>query len=354
MTNLEHNIQSVNELSKVPQLSEDHISKLNSILNTILNSETMIKGSFENESISCFVLKSIQSTTLDKMNIIEPYVNEYLNSSSYESFVLEMDLTKSQFDLVLNKNLLKYNLDKLDIKINKKFFTNFIKFLHKNKLNLIDMVGIKYLDKIGKFNGNLKNLIDALRLILLAIKSKEEIIELDEVTSLLTDYNCFEPNLFDIQLELINDENLTNLVKKKIQPISVDRTLSTCTDVKELIEEYRHTLGEKDVEIFSKLKQLDPQLKCLLFSCASKLNKSNDLEQKQAKISDFIALKIEENLINNSMRNFPIKRKLDEKWQNFEPNIYDPVYMLPNLYDLLDFGKLKLTFIFLQIFFSNF
>ncbi|RNA27972.1 hypothetical protein BpHYR1_036925 [Brachionus plicatilis] len=328
MTNLEHNVHTVNELSKDSSLTENQVSKLNYIMTTIMKSETTIKGSFGNEAISQFVIKSVQATSLDRASIIEPYVSEFLNSNEYESFVLELDLTKSQFDAVLQKIIHKYDLNKIDTKINKKFF--------KNKSNLIDSVGIKYLDKIGKFDGDLKNLMDSFRLILLAIKSKEELLS-DEVTDLLSDGRCFESKLFDLQLKLINDENLTNLVTKKVQPLISNENLCLSSNLNELTDNYKHTLAEKDLEIYSKLRQLDPELNCLLFSRVSKLSKSNDLEQKQAKISDFIALKIEETIMINSMRNFPIKRKLLEKYESFDSNVYDPVYMLANLYDLLDY-----------------
>lgn len=342
ITNLENNVQAVSELSQDTHLSQEQVVKLNFIMNTILTSETMIKGSFENDQLSQFVVKSFQlNIPLNMKNIIEIYVNEYLKSNSCESFILELDLTKSQFDLVLQKLLQNYDLTKTAIKIDKKIFKIFIKFLHKNKDNLIDSVGVKYLDKIGKFDGNIKNYMDAFRLILLAIKSKQELLN-DQVISLLSDCHCFQPTLFDLQLKLINDENLGQLIKTNIQPELNGDTLnrSLSSDLKKLAEEYKYSLDQKDLEIFCKLKQLDPELKCLLFSRISKLSKSNDLEQKQAKISDFITLKIDESIINNSIRNFPIRRLLDERFDIFDSNIYDPVYLLPNLYDLLNFGKI--------------
>lgn len=337
ITNLENNVQAVHELSQDKNLTQDQVAKLNSILSTILTSQSMIKGSFENDQLSLFVVKCFQLNTLE--NIKELYVNEYLKSSSCKSFVLELDLSKAQFDLVLQKLIQNYDLKQTSIKIEKKFFKIFIKFLHKNKNNLIDVVGVKFLDRIGKFDGNLKNYIDAYRLILLAIKSKQDLFN-DQVTSLLSDCYSFEPTLFDLQLKLVNDESVCRLIKKSIQP-ELDDSTTVClsSDLNELVEEYKYSLGKKDLEIFHKLKQLDPELTCLLFSRLTKLNKSNHLEQKQAKISDFITLKIDENVIYNSMRNFPIKRLLDERYDFFDSDIYDPVYLLPNLYDLLDFGK---------------
>jgi hypothetical protein len=106
-----------------------------------------------------------------------------------------------------------------------------------------------------------------------------------------------------------------------------------------LIEAYSYTMSRRDLRILRAIRSHDPSLNCLLFKLLE--TNSADTLSKQAKVTDFISLKLNDSLIYESIVNFPLGRKLDSIDEidglEFNAKIYDPIYMLPNLYNLLDY-----------------
>ena len=150
-----------------------------------------------------------------------------------------------------------------------------------------------------------------------------------------------------VETKYVNLNTMSQKLEKKINAKSVESLLTM----------YTHTMSKKDLSILKRLYKLDPKLDCLIFKL--KNIDDSDAMSQQAKIVDFIGAKVNETFMTNSIQNFPIERKLDELGsprdvdlnKPFElesiilsnnvpdANIYDPVYMLPNMYCLLDYGK---------------
>lgn len=132
----------------------------------------------------------------------------------------------------------------------------------------------------------------------------------------------------------------------------------------QLVATYSYTMSARDLKLVAAIHKLDPSLDCLVFrllesQTTENSSPVNDTLSKQAKITDFISLKLNDNFLAQSVLNFPLGRKLDtiddEKLgRKVDPTIYDPVYMLPNIYHLLDYGKRILLYIWFVIFFFLF
>ena len=108
--------------------------------------------------------------------------------------------------------------------------------------------------------------------------------------------------------------------------------------------------------ILKRLYKLDPKLDCLQF----KLNdsdKTNENLNLQPKIVDFISAKLNEMSLFRTSQNFPTELEdlneiASEKDDQFnmdslilnnnvlDSKIYDPIYILPNMYYLLDYGNI--------------
>ncbi len=128
---------------------------------------------------------------------------------------------------------------------------------------------------------------------------------------------------------------------------------------------YTYTLSKRDKAILKRLYKLDPKLDCLLFNSKKSSDGPSDNTEnldQQPKISDFITQKLNEASLLTACQNFPIDRKLEDltitsdskstTQDNFDINtlvysnsvldakIYDPIYVLPNIYNLLDYGNI--------------
>ncbi len=129
--------------------------------------------------------------------------------------------------------------------------------------------------------------------------------------------------------------SLSSSLKKEIKSLSKEKLLAA----------YTYSLSQKDQTILKRLRELDPDLNCLI--------------TETVKVYDFITLKLsaDSTMITTSIFNYPIKRKLadmdnklsykfsldsvilDEQFL-LDVKLYDPIYVLPNLYHLLDPSKL--------------
>lgn len=129
------------------------------------------------------------------------------------------------------------------------------------------------------------------------------------------------------------------------EKMDIDDDLPDSLD--KLIEAYSYTMSRRDLRILRAIRSHDPSLNCLLFKLLE--TNSADTLSKQAKVTDFISLKLNDSLIYESIVNFPLSRKLDSIDEidglEFNAKIYDPIYMLPNLYNLLDYCKFRADFI---------
>jgi len=156
-------------------------------------------------------------------------------------------------------------------------------------------------------------------------------------------YSCFKEEEEELQDEnqseseknFLKIHSLSSSLKKEIKSLSKEKLLAA----------YTYSLSQKDQTILKRLRELDPDLNCLI--------------TETVKVYDFITLKLsaDPTMITTSIFNYPIKRKLadmdnklsykfsldsvilDEQFL-LDVKLYDPIYVLPNLYHLLDPSKL--------------
>jgi len=157
-------------------------------------------------------------------------------------------------------------------------------------------------------------------------------------------YSCFkeeeeeelqDENQSESEKNFLKIHSLSSSLKKEIKSLSKEKLLAA----------YTYSLSQKDQTILKRLRELDPDLNCLI--------------TETVKVYDFITLKLsaDSTMITTSIFNYPIKRKLadmdnklsykfsldsvilDEQFL-LDVKLYDPIYVLPNLYHLLDPSKL--------------
>ena len=147
-----------------------------------------------------------------------------------------------------------------------------------------------------------------------------------------------------------NGEEEDEEEEEEEEKMDIDDDLPESLD--KLIEAYSYTMSRRDLRILRAIRSHDPSLNCLLFKLLE--TNSADTLSKQAKVTDFISLKLNDSLIYESIVNFPLGRKLDSiddiDGIEFNAKIYDPIYMLPNLYNLLDYCNFRVDFIMFVIF----
>jgi hypothetical protein len=113
---------------------------------------------------------------------------------------------------------------------------------------------------------------------------------------------------------------------------------------KEVYEEYSGTLSRKDQMLIQNKFKANKNFNFLKF-----MHNFNGDEQKQThlnievKLNDFINEKINVEIIEKSILNYKVSRKMSDIIEMVEvddyPEIYDPVYLLSNFYALLHYGK---------------
>ena len=140
--------------------------------------------------------------------------------------------------------------------------------------------------------------------------------------------------------------------EEKSKEKSLDSVVKLANSTEQLMANYGYTMSGNDRLILSKLYKLDASLNVLMFKLNENTNSKATLEllNKQAKITDFIALKLDEHKIQNTIQNYPISRKLSDLTQESlmeteagcieQAKVYDPVYLLPNIFNLLNYANI--------------
>ena len=126
-------------------------------------------------------------------------------------------------------------------------------------------------------------------------------------------------------------------------------------DLDSLLESYTYTMSLKDRRTLNRLHSLDSDLKCLIFKSKSEGNLNS-----QANMSDFQSMRLKESKLLETIRHYPVTRKigdlkteavagiedddmdLDDHKGDLDggQDVYDPIYLLPNMYNLLNYGEL--------------
>lgn len=138
-------------------------------------------------------------------------------------------------------------------------------------------------------------------------------------------------------------DNLTPNEEEFLKLYSTNNKNYASLNVDQLLEVYTFSLSVKDQLILKRLHELDSNLNCLHYN---------------SKLTEFISLRMNQDtsMISTSILNYPINRKLDDLSVQLDKEvtldtivldelslvnakIFDPIYVLPNLYHLLDYGK---------------
>lgn len=311
-------------------------------------------------------LKFLTSINLDKTmfaKLITALFNEIdLNVVDKEQLKSSEFLGEIRFNLVSNL-LLKHQTNLFEMDIN--LF---------DELNTLEERHLTSLEVFGK----------TIRYILICLTTfdVETILQPEKIekmgTFLIISYK-YKPILFELQLRLLVKAKSSKLPKYLRKFISkfpelveiVDRCLKEDNDevmvenggstnvaknnsqidpdailgsLGHLVENYEYTLSKRDTRILTEIYRKDSSLNCLIFKLIDSDSDKSGILNKQAKIADFISLKLDETKLADSVLSFPFNRKLENIAQEYlddslNSKIYDPIYLLPNIYNLLDYGN---------------
>lgn len=116
-------------------------------------------------------------------------------------------------------------------------------------------------------------------------------------------------------------------------------------NIDKLVDTYSYTMSSRDLKLLAEIYRRDSTLNCLIFKLLeTQTTETSETLNKQAKITDFISLKLNDTLLAESILNFPLTRKLEniaDPASLKSSSVYDPIYLLPNIYNLLDYGKIN-------------
>jgi hypothetical protein len=190
----------------------------------------------------------------------------------------------------------------------------------------------------------------------LVFKSIQELLGLDKLPKSFKRFasnssgllGVFEFCLDSNTIEFNDSSNMENSSLDKKASFANLIKLAKTTD--QLLAQYTYTMSRKDQLVLNKIYKLDATLNVLMFKTLNEDSKaSNEILNKQAKITDFIALKLEEYKLLNTIQNYPINRKLTDIAQFRDDisteddeisKVYDPVYLLPNIFNLLSYSNI--------------
>lgn len=144
-------------------------------------------------------------------------------------------------------------------------------------------------------------------------------------------------------------QSLTKSASMPSSSVKLNGADSTSQDLESLFESYTYTMSLKDRRTLNRLHSLDPDLKCLIFKSKTVEGNLNS----QANMSDFQSMRLKESKLLETIRHYPVTRKIGDLKtepvadvqqdtdadEHLEDNVYDPIYLLPNMYNLLNYGK---------------
>jgi hypothetical protein len=368
--------------STVLKLTENEADKLSSVEELLELEEAILIEKINFNKYFEHIKSTLNDLVLDESSLIRSKINLALIS--------EFSMEKQSFVEILEEFF--NELDTVKLNLNSRF-NYFAKVLIKNQNFLFesDIELFKEFDLDETFLDNLELLSKSTRILLFYLSNFDynkyldrEISTHNELVEFLTRAFNYKPVLFKLLVKLTakNDSVYKNLEKFAGKNEQLIQILDSCfkeeeeeelqdenqseseknflkihslssslkKEIKSLSKEkllaaYTYSLSQKDQTILKRLRELDPDLNCLI--------------AETVKVYDFITLKLsaDPTMITTSIFNYPIKRKLadmdnklsykfsldsvilDEQFL-LDVKLYDPIYVLPNLYHLLDPSKL--------------
>ena len=387
MVNLKNCLETKQQISTldpstVLKLTENEADKLSSVEELLELEEAILIEKINFNKYFEHIKSTLNDLVLDESSLIRSKINLALIS--------EFSMEKQSFVEILEEFF--NELDTVKLNLNSRF-NYFAKVLIKNQNFLFesDIELFKEFDLDETFLDNLELLSKSTRILLFYLSNFDynkyldrEISTHNELVEFLTRAFNYKPVLFKLLVKLTakNDSVYKNLEKFAGKNEQLIQILDSCfkeeeeeelqdenqseseknflkihslssslkKEIKSLSKEkllaaYTYSLSQKDQTILKRLRELDPDLNCLI--------------AETVKVYDFITLKLsaDPTMITTSIFNYPIKRKLadmdnklsykfsldsvilDEQFL-LDVKLYDPIYVLPNLYHLLDPSKL--------------
>ena len=372
-------LTSNNELfDKIIELLEVNSSE--KFIELILNNQFVYENAFKSDLMTKFLIK------LTKYNKKQALYDGYLNTIvSYEEkineeiveFISKIKLEKSLFARIVEFNDLnsKYYVEIL--------LENQEHVFEKENATLFELCYRKLLKCIKKMNYELNEVdgdkFDEFMLILFTykplrchsliretLKNSKNIEKFVKFSERYPKFHTLLTRLYDSELNLIENQHEINVLKYQNGGEHKNGHLVS--------EEgkYTFTLSKENQEILinkHKTQTKDGQKKYdwLRYAIGDAISKNGGItttiQNNEIKMSDFIEEIINDKQIDRSIENYPFERKLsdldDEKEyfvndfchdQLFLNDVYDPIYLLPNLYALLDYGLCLYLYLFLTFF----
>lgn len=392
MVNLKNCLETKQQISTldpstVLKLTENEADKLSSVEELLELEEAILIEKINFNKYFEHIKSTLNDLVLDESSLIRSKINLALIS--------EFSMEKQSFVEILEEFF--NELDTVKLNLNSRF-NYFAKVLIKNQNFLFesDIELFKEFDLDETFLDNLELLSKSTRILLFYLSNFDynkyldrEISTHNELVEFLTRAFNYKPVLFKLLVKLTakNDSVYKNWKRKRMEKFAgkneqLIQILYSCfkeeeeeelqdenqseseknflkihslssslkKEIKSLSKEkllaaYTYSLSQKDQTILKRLRELDPDLNCLI--------------TETVKVYDFITLKLsaDPTMITTSIFNYPIKRKLadmdnklsykfsldsvilDEQFL-LDVKLYDPIYVLPNLYHLLDPSKL--------------
>ena len=402
LENLKHCLNKTLDLSKLNYDQQLDLSLYRSnLLKLILNNLILTENVFKNDLITQNVYELwslINNNQFYAAKYFQVYLNIFLDNfekcetKENFSFISELTLELNDFKKVISKLV-----DKLDDESNLDRYEFFVKILIKNQEYLFEN-DLNLLDELNSLEEkhivSLEMLSKCLKALFLHLhKVGTDPNENDVHKFLIRSYE-YKPILFKIIFKVCftngqklklskcfkkfvsNNDELTNIINKCLlkeeiedqdQEKTKDEDMITLNEAK-LLNDYKYTLSKQDQNILRKLYKFDSKLESLKFkldntielvtSKSENLNNKQDYLNKQAKISDFITTKLNESVMISTIRNYPIERKMNDLVNDknefislskyFDSKVYDPIYLLPNMFNLLDYSNIVDLIQFLQ------
>lgn len=382
------NLKALNLLSLLKSHKNDHdfmFEELSRFIKTneamqqaVLNDSFVLENIYFNRKVTAFCNELIE--TVEDWQLIEKYL---------ESFKKFQSTHLNNEELIDNFNDSYRLLSKIRLK--PQYFKNLIEnsigdeFLYKSTeyVNLIFNNKAYFLDDLSLFAICLKKLVK------INLKHHQDGLELNKIDDLLVESYQYKPKLFSFILNKAINKKKSSIISilKSLSKFSRlyfsnenEQKINGITNGKsetsvEQSPNYTYTLSKQNQLMLIEKYALNGNLDEFKFRYNEKL-KLNNLSNIEIKTNDFINEVINEKQMQQSIFKYPTTRRLSDldnkklystntfdNDEYFEDDIYDPIYMLLNLYTLLDYGrnfspyesyKLNLSLLFLRKFRRSF
>ena len=302
----------------------------------VLNDSIIKNNAFKDSSMINFLIKFAELENAPG--------RVFFDSDGYlERVLAEIQTNTQQFDLILKFVSKLKNLNKTFL-INLSSFKN----VHSNESYCLILVNNRETiinnENLRLFELCFKNLLK-----FLSKSTDESLISLKTLDQFLCDCYNFKPNFCSyLSRNILKKAKKIDCLKRYaanfVEILSIDGEKGKIDEMMVVEEEsdgkYGGTLSRKDQVTIQNRFKLEKNMNFLKFMNSGEKQSHLNIE---VKLNDFINEKINLEIIEKSILNFQVSRKisdiLDGEQIKFDDSqVYDPVYLLANFYALLHYG----------------